>query len=406
MPLHLYRRHYDNGRCFGGHPPNTQTYESDELRPRWKKCGCPIYASGRLGENPKFRKNTKCCTWSDARVVAELWERGTLGPQPPDSPTPAPAKRRISIEDAAEACQKYYRTEKAADGTQDMYKCVLKKLCRFASHVRGYVYLDQWQRSDSYELKTWFGISVSGSRTYMAQVKSFFEFCIDQEWLEENPATIRINRRLKVQRILDKAKPRWPFTDEEIRRMLEAALRYTQRQGRRSDWGGQDLYDFILISTYTGLRISDVAQFEASRLLADGQVRVRTIKNVGDVHTWVPPAVQERIRARAAQYGTYIFGQPVSSKIKIVTSVWRKRLDKFWELNGPWERHPTHHRFRHTFCRILLEKGVPALRVAELIGDTEEVVLASYGTWCKERQDAIRNVLENAFSERRLFAVK
>lgn len=407
MPLNLYRRHADKDRCAGKHPPDSQSYESDERRPKWKKCACPIYASGRLGDNPKFRKNTKCVNWADARTVADDWERrGLPTPTPPEPPPAAPRRIRHTIEEATEACLKEYQENGATHGTQDMYKCVLKKFCRFASDVKGYVYLDEWQRSDSYELKTWFGISISGKRTYMAQVKSFFEFCVDQGWLEENPARIRVNRRLKVQRILDQPKPRYPFTDEEIRRMLEACLRYLQRQGRRSDWSGQDLYDFILISLYTGLRISDVATFHISRLADNGDVHVRAIKNAGWVDTWVPPVVEERIRARAAVYGPYIFGRPVSSKIKIVTSVWRKRLDKFWELNGPWERNPTHHRFRHTFVRILLQKGVSPLKVAELIGDTEEVVRKSYSTWVTDRQDAMRAVLQDAFSERRLFAVK
>ncbi len=36
---------------------------------------------------------------------------------------------------------------------------------------------------------------------------------------------------------------------------------------------------------------------------------------------------------------------------------------------------PTHHRFRHTFARILLQQGDVSIRdVAELLGDTEETV--------------------------------
>jgi len=39
---------------------------------------------------------------------------------------------------------------------------------------------------------------------------------------------------------------------------------------------------------------------------------------------------------------------------------------------------PTSHKFRHTFVRILLERGVPVADVAELIGDTEQVLRRSY----------------------------
>jgi hypothetical protein len=50
MPLNLYRRHYRiAGKCIGGHPPDSHSYEPEELRRSWKKCHCPIYADETLG---------------------------------------------------------------------------------------------------------------------------------------------------------------------------------------------------------------------------------------------------------------------------------------------------------------------------------------------------------------------
>ena len=48
------------------------------------------------------------------------------------------------------------------------------------------------------------------------------------------------------------------------------------------------------------------------------------------------------------------------------------------------EEPPTPHRFRHTFVRILLQRGVKPYDVAELIGDTEEMVLKHYARWVPE----------------------
>jgi site-specific recombinase XerD len=56
------------------------------------------------------------------------------------------------------------------------------------------------------------------------------------------------------------------------------------------------------------------------------------------------------------------------------------------------------HRFRHTFVRILLEHGVPTRDVAELIGDTEEMVLKHYARWVPERQARLTLVLQEALS--------
>ena len=35
--------------CPGGRAIHAMTYEADELRRTWRKCSCPIYASGTLG---------------------------------------------------------------------------------------------------------------------------------------------------------------------------------------------------------------------------------------------------------------------------------------------------------------------------------------------------------------------
>ena len=66
-------------------------------------------------------------------------------------------------------------------------------------------------------------------------------------------------------------------------------------------------------------------------------------------------------------------------------------------MAGPFDEHPTPHRFRHTFVRILLEKGVPVADVAELVGDTEEVVRRHYAKWVPERQARLQKILRDAF---------
>ena len=59
---------------------------------------------------------------------------------------------------------------------------------------------------------------------------------------------------------------------------------------------------------------------------------------------------------------------------------------------------PTPHRFRHTFARILLQKpGVTVRMVAELLGNTEDVVRKHYSAWVPERQAAITKILKDAF---------
>jgi len=84
--------------------------------------------------------------------------------------------------------------------------------------------------------------------------------------------------------------------------------------------------------------------------------------------------------------------------METVADLWRRKLNKAWELCGVWEEPPHPHRFRHTFVRILLEHGVSPRDVAELIGDTEEMVLRHYARWVPERQARLTLILQGALS--------
>lgn len=411
MALHLYRRHFRNGRCAGTHPPDSQSYESDELRPKWRKCACPIYASGTLGDNPKFRRNTQRFIWAEARAVAEAWEQqGGPEPPPPSRPPAAPepqepAKARKTITDAAAAVLEEYRTNDSAIATLRRYQTVMKKFCQFSTDVKAYVYLDQWQTEDVREFRRWWtGCSTRTHNTNIGHLKTFFEFCKSNKWIADNPARFRVHRS-RNQAAASRSAQKSPYTDEEIERMLAACDRYAKTW--RHKWGGQDLKDFILISAYTGLRISDMATFHMSRMSPQGDVHFRALKNGNWVDTWVPGWLQKRIEDRAAKHGPYIFGARETDSPITLGNPWRVRLGEIWEDSGPWPEPPTHHRFRHTFVRILLERGVPVGTVAELLGDTEEVVRKAYSKWVPGRQERVRAVLQEAFSDRpRLTRVK
>ena len=70
MRLNLYRSH--GSHCVGGRALHAMTYEADELRRTWKRCLCPIYASGTLGGFK--RKNTERANWDEAKALARAWE--------------------------------------------------------------------------------------------------------------------------------------------------------------------------------------------------------------------------------------------------------------------------------------------------------------------------------------------
>jgi hypothetical protein len=127
--------------------------------------------------------------------------------------------------------------------------------------------------------------------------------------------------------------------------------------------------------------------FHTDRLIASGECHVRTTKTGRKVYTWIPEWLQERIREREQKHKPLIFGTHLTRDMNVITDVWRRKLNRLWSLCGPWKEKPTPHRFRHTFARILLQKpGVTVREVAELLGDTEEMIRKHYGAWVPDPQ--------------------
>jgi integrase len=119
------------------------------------------------------------------------------------------------------------------------------------------------------------------------------------------------------------------------------------------------------------------------------------------LYTWIPDWLAARLRARAVAHGPLIFRCGVTGNAKQLCDIWRnKRLKLVFKLAGPFEEKPGPHRFRHTFARILLERGVEDTDVAELIGDTVEVVRRYYSKWIPGRQKRLTKILQDAFADR------
>ena len=424
MPLNLYRRHFRSpGRCLGHYEPDFRNYETDELRRGWKKCRCPIYADGTLGGKFK-RKNTKQTSWPEAKAVASLWEAAgrwddeaipisSVSP----APDPLPASDDITIERAVAAFLAEH-AESSAPNTQKKYRIILNK---FKAHSagKGYVMIAQWTPTDVREFRQGWQVSPVTSAKNMTVVKSFFEFALSNEWIGRNPARLVKNPRGRAG--LDpRNEERIPFSDEELQRMFETCetqygkktVRWSRKTHHRPaapeqtvnykyKWSGQDLADFISVSVYTGLRISDVSTFHIDRLQKSGECHIRTTKSGRKVFTWIPEWLQARMRARAEQIGPIIFGEHSTKDMNVITDLWRRKLKRLWALCGPWPEKPTPHRFRHTFARILLQRPNVTVRdVAELLGDTEEIVRKHYASWVFERQERLTSILKDAFSEK------
>jgi integrase len=195
-----------------------------------------------------------------------------------------------------------------------------------------------------------------------------------------------------------------PFTDEELQRIIDACdrlgtVKWSNGLEQEQVYSGEDLKDFIWLMTYTGLRISDAGLFNMNRLKGN-EVFLRAKKNGGEVFAFIPDWLRDRLNERAKRFGSRPFVVGQSDRLETVTDMWRRKIGKVFELAGEFDETPTPHRFRHTFARILLQRGVPVADVADLLGDDEKTVREHYSRWVPERQARLTKILKDAFDDR------
>jgi integrase len=397
MGLNLYRRH--RLECEAGHPEDFRSGEWEERRKGWKRCNCGIHVSGTLGG--KFRRRaTGRTTWDDARAVANglelanVWEASSVAAPPVSGPRTSREVARVTIEHAIEA---FLANRKASVSfpTYRKYKTFTTQVHAFADSL-GYVMLDQFRPDD---IDGFYTRSTLGPRSKLKMLdtlRSFFKFAVNREWIPKSPVSPDLKPPAGASRAANKV----PFTDEQLADLIEACNHIENRRwGNRhgsGEWTGEDLKDFIWLSVYTGLRISDVVLFDIDRVHGN-EVFLRAKKNGGNVFTYVPDWLRDRLVERAKRYGSKPFMIGGTQRLDTVIDTWRQRVAKLFELADVGPERATPHRFRHTFARILLEKGVPVADVADLLGDDEKTVRDHYARWVPERQARLTRILRGAF---------
>jgi len=411
MPLHLYRRHFRTpGKCVAGYEPDFRNYESDELRRGWKKCHCPIYAAGTLSGIFR-RKNTQRTTWRDAKALAAVWESAGAWATRSAPPLPAvvlsearnqdPRQAAIPIQFATEA----YRANRAGRGiapsTLRKYTTFIKQLREFAS-CKGYLLVQQFTITDMDEFYSLWKDGIRAKAKKLERLNGFFRFCVKRKWIAENPAG-----DLEAPVGAGSAANRMPFTDAELAKIYEACdqlptIPWRNQLGSGS-WDGDDVKSMVMLLCWTGLRISDGATFEMSRVTphpeGGANIFLRMHKTKGPLLTWVDEWLYERLLARERKYGSKIFASGQSARLETATDLWRRRINRAFDLVGKFECGvPTPHIFRHTFVRLLLQRGVSPRDVADLIGDTEDIVVKHYARWVPERQERLTNILREKLS--------
>jgi integrase len=326
MPLSLYRRHRQE--CKGGHPHNSRTSEYEERKKGWRRCECPIFASGTLKGRFK-RHNTRQWEFDAARVAAAAFERAAswtasiqqAAPQPEE-----PERARIKVADATEAFLANCKNRNIAPNTLAKYRTFANQLSVYCAD-RGYVYIDQLTVNDMDRFYASWKDGIRAKAKKLERLKAFIKFCLKREWLAKD-----ITDDLQAPEGSSVTVPKSPFTDEELERLYAACDKIgpqlKQGPGHRT-WGGEDVKDFIFLSIYTGLRISDVTTFDISKRLKGNDVFLRMHKTKRPLFTWIPDWLNERLHARQRVRRSLIFAAGVTQNAKELCDIWRnKRLRK------------------------------------------------------------------------------
>jgi integrase len=400
MPLSLYRRHHQE--CTAARPRWSTSSEFQEKAKTWKRCGCPIIAAGSLSK-VRRKRTTGQFEWDEARAAAYRWESAGHWPSSddtapgPEEPPPDPSRMTLAL--AVEAYLAYHLTN-SAKNTWLRYQSIMRRITAYTAY-KGYLYLDQWAKGDVVQCRDMWTVAQRTANADMSVVRAFFEFGVERDWIISSPAA-RVKNFKSRDATNTRGQQKQPFSDAELARMYEACDRFAPKNPKYAyrSVTGRDLSDFISVSTRTGLRISDASTFRASRMNDNGEVVVRTTKRGEPVSLWVEPWLQQIIRRRALAVGDLIFGEHRTTDKNVIAEVWRRNLHRLWKLCGPWDTRPTPHRLRHTFARLLLATPrVEVKHVAELMGDTEDVIRKYYSAWVPGRQDKITAILKEAFAE-------
>lgn len=260
------------------------------------------------------------------------------------------------------------RGQQLSGETIRKYENLLARRLKPWCEGRGFRYLKQIAVDEMRQFRaTWTDGSAYAAKN-LERLRSFFRFCMQDDWLPKNPA-----RGLKAPRVT--SKPTLPFSSEEMTRILAACDRY--------DGNRERLRAFVLVMRYSGLRIGDVIALQAERLQA-GKLLLYTAKTGTPVYIPLPDHVVSILgRLPTADNGRFF--STGNAKAQTARANWSRYLDALFALAGVSNAHS--HRFRDTFAVELLTKGVPLENVSVLLGHSSiKVTERHYRPWVRSLQ--------------------
>jgi len=232
---------------------------------------------------------------------------------------------------------------------------VKQDMCTSYMKKRSYEHINNFYRKGSKQ--DWKYPAISTLNREVGFQKRFFRFCLDNQWIHNNPW-------LGVPTLKDKGNdgPRYYFTPDDLEMIFENA----------------DLhYDFYYFLLHTGLRSTDAFALRSSSF--QGNKMTIKMRKTGD---WlrvlpIPNHVMDRLGGRL-QRGGLLFTEYNSDRQRRNV---RKHLQRLFSPDMVREQNINLHTFRHTYAHNMLNNGIPKEVLQTFLGHRSVRTTEMYTNW-------------------------
>jgi integrase/recombinase XerC len=283
----------------------------------------------------------------------------------------------------------------SSHGTWRKYRSSLQFLSSFCERERitaltdiTIEMLEDLRRTREISLVTW--------KVELQTLRTFFTYCVSRRWLPANPAKgLKAPRNIKPNDVI-------PYTFQEESQIQAACDQIGGGKYKRSGAGYEQLRAraMVMLLRHTALRVSDVCTLRREAISWDPEgatwrVLLRTQKTGEPIFLPIPNALKLVLDAlplprNAPLDCPYYFWNGVTSR-RAVVGIAERTLASVFKKSGVKDAHA--HRYRHTLATRLLEQGATFEQVADILGNSPDVVRKHYGKWSRGRQANIDRLM-------------
>jgi site-specific recombinase XerD len=252
--------------------------------------------------------------------------------------------------------------------------------------------LEDFRRTRKIGLVTW--------KVELQALRTFFAYFVSRKWIATNPAKeMKTPRNIKPNEVV-------PYTLREESEILAACdlIGGAKYQRTCAVYERLRARAMVLLLRHTALRISDVCTLRKDAVTWDQErstwrVFIRTQKSGEPVFLPIPDGLKLVLDAlplprNAPQHCPYFFWNGHTSR-RAVVGIAERTLSAVFKKSGVRNAHA--HRYRHTLATRLLAQGATFELVADILGNTAEIVRKHYSKWSKGRQDNIDRLMTDHF---------